>query len=80
MVKNISCSKFQKIGGPLLALKGCVYIYVFYSYTFSFVNQDSVVLDCRAAVGWKMLWAPVGTRELLWWRQDVFGGKWDQWR
>lgn len=49
MVKNIGCSKFRKIGCPLLALKGCVYIHIFYSYTFSFLNQDSVVLDCRAA-------------------------------
>lgn len=35
-----------------------MYIHVSYSYTFSFLNQDSVVLDCRAAEGWKMLlWA-----------------------
>lgn len=43
-------------------------------YFIHILFQDSVVLDCRAAVGWKMLWAPVGTRELLWWRQDVLEG------
>lgn len=58
-----------------------MYTYEYFIHTFFFfLNQDSVVLDCRAAEGWEMLWAPVGTRELLWWRQDAFGGKWDQWR